>query len=85
MGGLVWIVLLGLVAGAIAKMIMPGQINSGWIPTLILGVVGSIVGGFLGQVLGFGDVTGFNVRSLALSVGGACLIIYVYPMLMRMR
>ena len=81
----VWMALLGLLTGAIAKAILPGTIQSGWIPTLILGVVGSIVGGFLGTLLGFGDVTGFNVRSLALAVGGSCLVIYAYPRLMKLK
>jgi uncharacterized membrane protein YeaQ/YmgE (transglycosylase-associated protein family) len=85
MDGLVGFILLGLLAGVIAKMLMPGTISSGWVPTLILGVVGSIVGGFLGRVLGLGDVTGFNVPSLTLAVGGACLVIYLYPRLIRLR
>lgn len=65
MGQYVWIALLGLLAGAIAKAILPGQVKSGWVPTLILGIAGSILGGFLGSILGFGDVTGFSPRSLA--------------------
>lgn len=84
MGQYVWIALLGLLAGAIAKAILPGQVKSGWIPTLILGIAGSILGGFLGSILGFGDVTGFSPRSLALAVGGACLIIYLLPRLMKL-
>ena len=58
MGILAWIV-LGLVAGALAKFIMPGQQGGGIILTIVLGVVGALVGGFLGTyVFGFGDISG---------------------------
>ena len=57
MGILAWI-LLGLVAGALAKFIMPGQQGGGIILTIVLGVVGALVGGFLGTyVFGFGDIS----------------------------
>ena len=71
MGILSWIV-LGLVAGALAKLIMPGEQGGGIIVTIILGIIGALVGGFLGTyVFGFGDISGFDVRSIAIAVGGA--------------
>ena len=80
MGILTWIV-FGLVAGVLAKFIMPGQQSGGMILTTVLGVVGAIVGGLLGTyVFGFGDITGFNARSLAIAVGGALLVLFVYGM-----
>ena len=85
MGILAWI-LLGLVAGALAKFVMPGQQGGGIILTIVLGVVGALVGGFLGtHVLGFGDISGFDVRSLGIAVGGALLVLFVYGLVARGR
>jgi uncharacterized membrane protein YeaQ/YmgE (transglycosylase-associated protein family) len=85
MGVLAWIV-LGLVAGALAKFIMPGQQGGGIILTIVLGVVGALVGGFLGTyVLGFGDISGFDLRSIAIAVGGALLVLFVYGLVARGR
>ena len=76
MGLLTWIV-LGLVAGALAKLIMPGKDGSGWIRTIILGVAGAFVGGFVGSLLGWGSVSGFDLRSIGLATGGAFIILLV--------
>ena len=85
MGILAWIV-LGLVAGALAKLIMPGKQGGGVILTFVLGVVGAIVGGFLGTyVFGFGDISGFDLRSIAIAVGGALLVLFVYGLATRSR
>lgn len=51
--GLIWTVLVGLVVGAIARFIMPGEQKMGWIMTILLGVGGSFVAGFVGQALGW--------------------------------
>ena len=82
MGILAWI-LFGLVAGVIAKFLMPGDDPGGFIITIVLGIVGALVGGFIGTQIGFGDVSGFNVRSVALAVGGACLLLLIYRMVKR--
>jgi len=79
MSVLVWII-FGLVAGAIAKFIMPGNQNMGWLLTIILGIVGAYIGAFIGQMLGWGDVTGFNIGSMFLAVGGALIILWIYGM-----
>jgi uncharacterized membrane protein YeaQ/YmgE (transglycosylase-associated protein family) len=85
MGILAWIV-LGLVAGALAKFIMPGEQGGGIILTTVLGIVGALVGGFLGTyVFGFGDISGFDVRSIAIAVGGALLALVVYGFVARGR
>ena len=73
MGILTWIV-LGLVAGFLAKFIMPGEQGGGIILTIVLGVVGALVGGFLGtSVFGFGEVSGFDLRSVGIAVASPAL------------
>lgn len=77
MGLLSWIV-FGLLAGIIAKFLMPGRDGGGIIITIILGIVGAVVGGFIATALGLGDVTGFNIRSFIIAVGGAILVLLLY-------
>ncbi len=84
MGFVSWIV-LGLVAGILAKVIMPGRDPGGLIVTILLGIGGALVGGYIGTRLGFGSVSGFDLRSLAISVGGAVLLLFVYRLLKRRR
>ena len=85
MGILVWLV-FGLIAGVLAKFIMPGKQGGGIILTIILGIVGAVVGGFLGtHLLGFGDISGFDLRSMAIAVGGALVVLIVYGMITRSR
>ncbi|MCW9035316.1 MAG: GlsB/YeaQ/YmgE family stress response membrane protein [Rhodospirillales bacterium] len=78
MGILSWIV-LGLIAGIIAKVIMPGKDGGGLFMTILLGVVGAMVGGFISTTLGFGTVTGaFNLVSIFIAVGGALVVLFIY-------
>ena len=85
MGILTWIV-LGLVAGFLAKLLMPGQGPAGFVVTCLLGIVGALVGGYLGShVFGLEDVTGFDLRSVGLAVGGAVLVLLVYGLLKRAK
>ncbi len=74
---LAWI-LFGLVVGVVAKFIMPGKDPSGCIITIVLGIVGSAVGGLIGTQLGWGGVNEFDLKSFGLAVLGAlvCLAIY---------
>lgn len=80
MGLLTWI-LIGLVAGFIAEFVLGGGSGiglRGLVMTTLLGVAGAIVGGFVSVALGYGDVTGFNVRSLVIAVLGAIAVIIVF-------
>lgn len=72
MGLLTWIV-VGLVAGFIAEQFVGG--GGGIIWTTLAGIAGAIVGGYLAVKLGYGTVTGFNIRSLVIAVFGAILVI----------
>lgn len=84
MGILTWII-FGLISGAIAKMIAPGKQNMGWLMTIILGIVGAFVGGWIGTLLGLGDITGFNAGSMALAVVGAVILLFVFGMTSKRR
>ena len=77
MGFIVWI-LLGLVVGVIAKFLMPGKDPGGFIITILLGIAGAFVGGFVSSALGWGTVTGFDIRSLLIAVLGAIALLVVY-------
>lgn len=77
MGILSWLI-FGLIAGALAKFIMPGNDPGGLIVTALIGVAGAVVGGFIGTLLGFGDVTGFDIRSLLLAIIGALVLLFLY-------
>ena len=74
MGILSWIV-FGLIAGVIAKYVMPGPDSGGIVMTILLGVAGAVVGGFIGTQLGYGSLTGFAVRSLLIAIGGALVLL----------
>jgi uncharacterized membrane protein YeaQ/YmgE (transglycosylase-associated protein family) len=76
MGILSWIV-LGLVVGLLAKWVMPGDDPGGLIMTIVLGVAGAFVGGWIATQLGLGTVSGFNIGSLAIAVGGAVLLLFL--------
>ncbi|MCM5704909.1 GlsB/YeaQ/YmgE family stress response membrane protein [Larsenimonas salina] len=82
MGIIAWIV-FGLIAGAIAKLLMPGKDPGGCIVTSVIGIVGAVVGGWIGSALGFGDVTGFNVGSFAIAVLGAVILLVLYRLIKR--
>lgn len=83
MGILAWII-LGLIAGAIAKAIMPGRDPGGFIVTAIIGIVGAVVGGFLGQTLfGVGQASGVNLPSILTAIVGSLVVLWIYRMVTR--
>lgn len=84
MGILSWI-LMGLIVGVIAKLVMPGPDPGGIFITILLGIGGAFVGGYIGSFLGLGSVTGLNLGSLLLAVGGAVLILILYRTIRKKR
>lgn len=73
---LAWLI-LGLIAGALAKAVIPGDQKGGCILTSLLGIVGAVVGGWIGTLLGFGTVTEFDFRSLFIAFIGAVVVLLV--------
>lgn len=85
MGLLAWI-LFGLIAGGIAKLIMPGKDPGGCLVTMLIGITGALLGGFIGtEVLDYGSVTGFNPRSFLIAIAGSMLLLLVYRLILRRR
>ena len=79
MGIIAWIV-VGLIAGALAKLIMPGDDPGGIIVTILLGIVGAFVGGFVVNLLGGAGVSGFNLWSIVVATLGAIILLAIYRM-----
>ena len=77
MGLLSWVV-FGLVTGAIARFFVPGSGVYGLVVTAVLGVVGALVGGFIGAQLGIGGIDGFDLRSIVIAVGGSVILLLGY-------
>ncbi len=84
MGILLWII-FGLIVGVIAKFLMHGGGPQGIIITIVLGIVGALLGGWIGTQLGFGGITGFDIRSMLIAVGGAILVLLIYRLVMQRR
>jgi uncharacterized membrane protein YeaQ/YmgE (transglycosylase-associated protein family) len=82
MGILSWI-LLGLIAGALAKFIMPGKDPGGFIVTILIGIAGAIVGGFLGSFIGLGRVESFDLGGIFIATVGAIILLILYRLLTR--
>jgi uncharacterized membrane protein YeaQ/YmgE (transglycosylase-associated protein family) len=77
MGILAWIV-IGLIAGLLAKWILPGPDPGGIIVTTLLGIVGAIVGGLVVGLLTGSGITGFNLWSILVAVIGAVIVLAIY-------
>jgi uncharacterized membrane protein YeaQ/YmgE (transglycosylase-associated protein family) len=77
MGIFSWI-FLGLVAGALAKFIMPGKDPGGFIVTILIGIAGAITGGFLGSFIGLGKVESFDLGGIFISTVGAIVLLIAY-------
>jgi uncharacterized membrane protein YeaQ/YmgE (transglycosylase-associated protein family) len=82
LGILSWVV-FGLIAGVLAKFLMPGRDPGGFVVTILLGIAGAIVGGFIGTLIGFGSVGGFDVRSLLIAIGGTMVLLAGYRMMQK--
>ena len=83
MGILSWVI-FGLIAGIIAKWVIPGAYNMGIIMTIILGIVGAVVGGYISTFFGKDKVDGFNLSSFIVAVIGAIVVLFIAGMVGRL-
>jgi len=81
--GLIGMIIFGLVIGAVAKLLMPGRDPGGWVITCLLGVAGSLLGGFLGRSMGF--YTEGQAAGWIMSILGAVLLLFLYRMVAKGR
>ncbi len=79
----IWMIIVGLVAGLLARAIKPGNDAMGWIMTIVLGIVGAMLGGFLASLIGIDADGGFT--GLIFSVIGAIILLFLYEMIMNRR
>ena len=79
---LAWIV-VGLIAGVLGKLIMPGDDPGGFIVTILLGIVGAFVGGFVVSLFGGIGVTGFNIWTILVATLGAVILLAAYRLVAR--
>ncbi|WP_136248106.1 GlsB/YeaQ/YmgE family stress response membrane protein [Halomonas borealis] len=82
MGFLSWI-LFGLIAGILAKWIMPGKDPGGFIVTILIGIAGAFVGGWLGAFIGIGSMGDFSLGSFITAIVGALVLLAGYRMLKK--
>lgn len=84
--GLIAFLILGLIAGAIAKQLLPGAQGGGLLMTMLLGVVGALLGGWLGSVLFDVDLGGFfEIRTWLIAIAGSVLVLVIYGFFARSR
>ena len=77
---IVWLI-VGLIAGALARLIMPGRDPMGIIATILLGIVGSIIGGLVSWAIWGADERGFQPAGILLSILGAIIVLWIWRML----
>lgn len=82
MGIFSWII-LGLIAGALAKFIMPGKDPGGIFVTILIGIAGGVVGGFLGTFIGLGKIQSFDLGGIIIATAGAILLLVIYRLVRK--
>ena len=76
----IWWLIIGLIAGALARLIMPGRDPMGVIATIVLGIVGSIIGGLVSMAIWRNNANGFQPAGLILSILGAIVVLWIWRM-----
>jgi uncharacterized membrane protein YeaQ/YmgE (transglycosylase-associated protein family) len=86
MGAVIGWIIFGAIAGAIAKLVMPGRDPGGFIVTILLGIAGAIVGGYIGKAIwGSSGVNDWSLGSFALAIVGAVILLWIYRMIVGRR
>jgi uncharacterized membrane protein YeaQ/YmgE (transglycosylase-associated protein family) len=81
MGAIIGWIIFGLIAGAIAKLLMPGRDPGGIFVTMLLGIGGALIGGFIGRALwGSNGANDWSIGSFVLAIAGAILLLFLYRM-----
>ena len=75
---ILWILLFGLIAGALGKLLMPGDDPGGIIATIVIGIVGSVIGFYLFRAIGIGDSDKFDLGGLIGAVVGVMILLGIY-------
>lgn len=86
MGTIIGYIIIGLLGGAIAKAILPGEQGGGWLITMIIGIVGALLGGFLGGLIfgvSYSDI--FSFTGLLTSIVGAILVLVIWGFLQKRK
>lgn len=84
--GFLAFLILGLIAGAIAKAILPGRQGGGWFVTLLLGVIGAMLGGWLGSLLFGASLEDFwSLQTWLLAIGGSIVVLLIYGLIVGRR
>jgi uncharacterized membrane protein YeaQ/YmgE (transglycosylase-associated protein family) len=84
MGIISWI-FLGLIAGALAKFIMPGKDPSGCMVTAVIGIVGGVIGGYLGTFLGLGKIESLDLGGIFIATVGSIVLLIIYRLVMKKK
>lgn len=86
MGAIIGWIIFGFVAGGIAKLLMPGRDPGGWIVTIVLGIAGALVGGFIGRALwGSSGTNDWSIGSFVLAIVGAIILLAIYRLIVGRR
>lgn len=80
MNGLFSWILMGLVAGVLGKFLLPGRDPGGLVMTIIIGILGAMLGGWIGTKADIGTVNDFSLQSVGLATGGSILLLILYRM-----
>ena len=83
--GILALIVVGLIAGLLAKLVMPGDDPGGLIVTTLIGIAGAFVGGFVVQFLGGTGVTGINIWSILVATLGAVILLAIYRLFASRR
>jgi uncharacterized membrane protein YeaQ/YmgE (transglycosylase-associated protein family) len=83
--GILALIVVGLIAGLLAKLVVPGDDPGGLIVTTLIGIAGAFVGGFVVDILGGAGVTGINIWSILVATLGAVILLAIYRLIAGRR